>query len=123
MSSQFGFIDIILLAMFAGFIILRLRNILGRKTGYQGKPINRYFPKGMEVLKDINNNEAIREGNVDEEELEKANKQLNILLKELGFGVLTILPFSPITIPLVARLAKKYQIDIVPEWFKDSLNK
>ena len=48
MSSQFGFIDIILLAMFAGFIILRLRNILGRKTGHQGKPISRYFPKGME---------------------------------------------------------------------------
>ena len=67
MSSQFGFIDIILLAMFAGFIILRLRNILGKKTGYQGKSINRYFPKGMEALKDINNNEAIREGNVDEE--------------------------------------------------------
>ena len=67
MSSQFGFIDIILLAMFAGFIILRLRNILGRKTGYQKKPMNRYFPKGMEVLKDIENNEAIREGNVDEE--------------------------------------------------------
>ena len=67
MSSQFGFLDIILLAMFAGFIILRLRNILGRKTGYQGKSTNRYFPKGMEVLKDINNNEAIREGNVDEE--------------------------------------------------------
>ena len=58
MSSQFGFIDIILLAMFAGFIILRLRNILGRKTGHQGKPMGRYFPKGMEVLKDIENNEA-----------------------------------------------------------------
>ena len=56
MSNQFGFIDIILLAMFAGFIILRLRNILGRKTGHQGKPMNRYFPKGMEVLKDIENN-------------------------------------------------------------------
>ena len=67
MSNQFGFIDIILLAMFAGFIILRLRNILGRKTGHQGKPMGRYFPKGMEVLKDIENNEAIREGKVDEE--------------------------------------------------------
>ena len=67
MSSQFGFIDIILLAMFAGFIILRLRNILGRKTGHQRKSINRYFPKGVEVLKDIENNEAIRTGNVDEE--------------------------------------------------------
>ena len=66
MSNQFGFIDIILLAMFAGFIILRLRNILGRKTGHQGKPMGRYFPKGMEVLKDIENNEAIKSDNVDE---------------------------------------------------------
>ena len=67
MSSQFGFIDIILLAMFAGFVILRLRNILGRKTGHQRKSINRYFPKEVGVLKDIENNEAIRTGNVDEE--------------------------------------------------------
>ena len=67
MSSQFGFIDIILLAMFAGFIILRLRNILGRKTGHQGKPMSRYFPRGMETLQDIENNEAIKTGNVDEE--------------------------------------------------------
>ena len=67
MSDHFGFIDIILLAMFAGFIILRLRNILGRKTGHQGKPMNRYFPRGVEVLKDIENNEAIKTGNVDEE--------------------------------------------------------
>ena len=67
MSSQFGFLDIILLAMFAGFIILRLRNILGRKTGHQGKQMGRYFPKGMEVLKDIENNEAIKSGNIDDE--------------------------------------------------------
>jgi predicted lipid-binding transport protein (Tim44 family) len=37
MSNNFGFIDIILLAMIAGFIILRLRNILGRRTGHEGK--------------------------------------------------------------------------------------
>ena len=67
MSSQFGFIDIILLAMFAGFIVLRLRNILGRKMGHQGKPTSRFFSKGMGVLKDIENNEAIRTGNIDEE--------------------------------------------------------
>ncbi len=67
MSNQFGFIDIILLAMFAGFIILRLRNILGRKMGHQGKPTSRFFSKGMGVLKDIENNEAIRTGNIDEE--------------------------------------------------------
>ena len=67
MSNNFGFIDIILLAMLAGFIVLRLRNILGRKTGHQTKPINKYFPRGLEVIKDIENNEAIKTGNVDEE--------------------------------------------------------
>ena len=66
MSSQFGFIDIILLAMFAGFIILRLRNILGRKTGHQGKSVDKYFSR-TQVLKDIENNDAIKSGNVDDE--------------------------------------------------------
>ena len=83
MSSQFGFIDIILLAMFAGFIILRLRNILGKKTGYQKKPINRYFPKGMEVLKDIENNEAIREGNVDEEAKKQFLKGADVAYEQI----------------------------------------
>ena len=83
MSSQFGFIDIILLAMFAGFIILRLRNILGRKTGYQGKQVGRYFPKGMEVLKDIENNEAIRSGNVDEEAKKKFLKGADIAYEQI----------------------------------------
>ena len=66
MSSNFGFLDLILLAMLAGFIILRLRNILGRKTGYQGKSINKFFSGKTEVLKDIENNEAIKSGNIDE---------------------------------------------------------
>ena len=83
MSSQFGFIDIILLAMFAGFIILRLRNILGKKTGYQGKSTNRYFSKGMEVLKDINNNEAIREGNVDEEAKKQFLKGADVAYEQI----------------------------------------
>ena len=37
MSNNFGYIDIILLGMIAGFIILRLRNILGRRTGHESK--------------------------------------------------------------------------------------
>ena len=37
MSNSFGYIDIILLGMIAGFIILRLRSILGRKTGHESK--------------------------------------------------------------------------------------
>ena len=83
MSSQFGFIDIILLAMFAGFIILRLRNILGRKTGHQGKPMNRYFPKGMEVMQDIENNEAIRNNNVDEDVKKKFLKGAELAYEQI----------------------------------------
>ena len=83
MSSQFGFIDIILLAMFAGFIILRLRNILGRKTGHQGKSMSRYFPKGMEVLKDIENNEAIKTGNVDEEAKKRFLKGAEVAYEQI----------------------------------------
>jgi len=83
MSSQFGFIDIILLAMLAGFIILRLRNILGRKTGHQGKPMSRYFPRGMETLHDIENNEAIKSGNVDEEAKKQFLKGADIAYEQI----------------------------------------
>ena len=83
MSNQLGFIDIILLAIFAGFIILRLRNILGRKTGHQGKPMNRYFPKGMEVLQDIENNEAIKNGNIDEEAKKQFLKGADIAYEQI----------------------------------------
>ena len=34
---SFEYTDIILLAMIAGFIFLRLRGILGKKTGFDGK--------------------------------------------------------------------------------------
>ena len=37
MNYSFEYMDIILLAMIAGFIFLRLRRILGKKTGYEGK--------------------------------------------------------------------------------------
>ena len=83
MSSQFGFIDIIILAMLAGFIILRLRNILGRKTGHQGKPMSRYFPRGMETLKDIENNEAIKSGNVNEEAKKEFLKGAEIAYEQI----------------------------------------
>ena len=37
MNYSFEYIDIILLAMIAGFIFLRLRGILGKKSGYEDK--------------------------------------------------------------------------------------
>ena len=43
MSYSFEYIDIILLAMIAGFIFLRLRGILGKKTGYE-EDLSASFP-------------------------------------------------------------------------------
>jgi len=48
MNHGFQYVDIILLAMIAGFIFLRLRGILGKKTGFEGKistPLEQEFQK------------------------------------------------------------------------------
>ena len=50
MSYSFEYIDIILLAMIAGFIFLRLRGILGKKTGFEGKVVTP-FEKEFEKIK------------------------------------------------------------------------
>jgi predicted lipid-binding transport protein (Tim44 family) len=51
MNNNFGYLDLILLAMIAGFIILRLRNVLGRKTGHQGKVVSGFSEKKFEEFK------------------------------------------------------------------------
>ena len=53
MSNNFGYLDLILLAMIAGFIILRLRNVLGRKTGHEGKVVSNLSEKKFEEFKKI----------------------------------------------------------------------
>jgi len=49
MNYSFEYIDIILLAMIVGFIFLRLRGVLGKRTGFEGKPL----PQFQEILKNI----------------------------------------------------------------------
>jgi hypothetical protein len=60
-------------------------------------------------------------GEATDEELDKANNQLNEILKGLSLGLMAVIPFAPITIPMIAKFAKKHNIDLIPEWFKDSL--
>ena len=65
MNYSFEYIDIILLAMIAGFIFLRLRGILGKRTGFEGK-IN---PQFENVLKNIHPEKNIKiKDNFDEED-------------------------------------------------------
>ncbi len=50
MNYSFEYIDIILLAMIAGFIFLRLRGILGKRTGFEGEASSQL----KEVIKTVN---------------------------------------------------------------------
>ena len=69
MSSGIEYIDIILLAMIAGFIILRLKNILGRKTGFQRRPdLGRSSAVFDAVLHDHANNKNNNKTKLNKEE-------------------------------------------------------
>ena len=63
------------------------------------------------------------EGTASDEEINLANSQLQQILKNLGLGILIILPFSPITLPFIFSKAKELNIDLIPNWYKALTNK
>ena len=67
MSYSFEYIDIILLAMIAGFIFLRLRGILGKRSGFDAKT-NAQFE---EVINNANINKKSKNTDVFDEEAQK----------------------------------------------------
>ena len=82
MSSNFGYIDIILLAMIAGFIILRLRSILGRKTGHEEKIYPRFSEKKFEEFR---NSQEIKFKKKNLNELEGEEKEKFIKGAEIAY--------------------------------------
>tara|TARA_B100000963_G_scaffold263443_1_gene231584 strand:+ start:230 stop:826 length:597 start_codon:yes stop_codon:yes gene_type:complete len=67
MNYSFEYIDIILLAMIAGFIFLRLRGILGKRTGHEGKS----FAQFEEIVKNVNQEVNNNRGKVFDENAQK----------------------------------------------------
>ena len=67
MGYSFEYIDIILLAMIAGFIFLRLRGILGKRTGFEGKNVSSF----EKVLKDVKINKVSKTNDNFDEEAQK----------------------------------------------------
>lgn len=51
------------------------------------------------------------------EEMKIANEQFLDILKGLGLGVFAVLPFAPITIPLVVKVGRLVGIEIMPSSF------
>ena len=64
MNHSFEYIDIILLAMIAGFIFLRLRGILGRRTGHE-ENLDAKFSSNFQAEKILK--EKLNKFNFDEE--------------------------------------------------------
>ena len=90
MSNSFGYIDIILLGMIAGFIILRLRSILGRKTGHESKVYPGFAEKEFNIPKNeakpIKQNLEILEGNEKKEFLRGAEIAYESILSSFASG-------------------------------------
>ena len=82
MSSNFGYIDIILLAMIAGFIILRLRSILGRKTGHEDKIYPGFSEKKFE---EFNKQQEVKFKKKNLNELEAEEKEKFIRGAEIAY--------------------------------------
>jgi len=90
MSNSFGYIDIILLGMIAGFIILRLRSILGRKTGHESKIYPGFADKKFSIpkndLKPIKHNHEVLEGKDKKEFLKGAEIAYETILTSFADG-------------------------------------
>ncbi|MEQ3514594.1 hypothetical protein ABMY35_14810 [Pseudoalteromonas sp. BZB3] len=56
-------------------------------------------------------------GEAHKSELKVANEQLMDILKGLGLGVFAVLPFAPITIPLIVKLGQWVGVDVLPSSF------
>ena len=79
MSNTFGYIDIILLAMIAGFIILRLRSILGRKKlGMRKKIYQDFSEKNYQKFKENIDRKIKNDGKLDGLEKEQFLKGAEI---------------------------------------------
>lgn len=57
------------------------------------------------------------QGNASESEMKIANRQFLDVLKGLGLGVFAVLPFAPITIPVMIKVGKWVGVDIIPSSF------
>jgi len=51
------------------------------------------------------------------EEITQANKQFVDILKGLGLGIFAVLPFAPITIPILIKVGRMMGVEILPSSF------
>lgn len=100
-----------------------------RVSKIQGRRIRNNFKRSMIDLKialaqeKVETKEMLQiygkgiKGQANKQDLAIAHSQFFDLLKGLGLGVFAVLPFAPVTIPLLIKLAKLVGVDLLPSSF------
>ena len=115
MSYSFEYIDIILLAMIAGFIFLRLRGILGKKTGFEEDINSSFNQKTSEVKPEVKLNSETFDENAKKEFLKGAQIAYETIVTNFSMGklkdiksLLDMNMYEQFNIALDERKSKKY---------------
>ena len=58
-------------------------------------------------------------GDASKNDMKKANAQFRELLKNIGLGIVVMLPFAVITIPVIVKVGRILGVDILPASFKE----
>lgn len=58
-------------------------------------------------------------GDASKNDMKKANAQFRELLKNIGLGIIVMLPFAVITIPVIVKVGRFLGVDILPTSFKE----
>ena len=118
MSNSFGYLDIILLGMIAGFIILRLRSILGRKTGHESKVYPGFAEKEFNIPKnDIKDSKQSLNDKVNITVSDKTMSSNVVDIKDTKKLVSAMAQSAPIDVDKVAKIKEaistgKYPLDL-----------
>ncbi len=88
MSYSFEYIDIILLAMIAGFIFLRLRGILGKKTGFEEDIDSSFAHEAPPTKPKVNLNASTFDENAKKEFVEGAKIAYETIITNFAKGTL-----------------------------------
>ena len=88
MNYSFEYIDIILLAMIAGFIFLRLRGILGKKTGFEEDIESSFAHEAPPTKPKVNLNASTFDDNAKEEFVKGAKIAYESIITNFAKGKL-----------------------------------
>ena len=115
MNYSFEYIDIILLAMIAGFIFLRLRGILGKKTGFEEDIDTSFHQKTSEAKPEVNLSSKTFDDKAKKEFLKGAQIAYETIVTNFSKGklkdiknLLDINVYEQFNIAVDERKSKKY---------------